>query len=258
MPQASIPFADSQVQGPTMEVVHAGDVAGAQTLDIMASAARYNAWQYEVIAPYLGQRVLEVGSGIGNISRHLVAAGHELVVLTDTDEWYRGQLRARHGSDPTVVIDSLTLPDDRAPLVFAPFRLDTVIALNVVEHIPDDVGALRTMGQMVGHGGRVVVLVPALEWLYGSLDEELQHQRRYSRQALQGAVEAAGLRVEALFWFNFVGIAGWWWNAKVRRTSRIPRNQLLKFDALVPLLRMERFLPLPCAQSLIVVGVNDD
>jgi SAM-dependent methyltransferase len=240
-----------------METVHAGDVAGAQTLDIMASAARYNAWQYGVIAPYLGRRVLEVGSGIGNISRHLVAAGRELVVLTDTDEWYRGQLRASHGSDPTVVIDSLTLPDDRAPLVFAPFRLDTVIALNVVEHISDDVGALRTMGQMVGHGGRVVALVPALEWLYGSLDEELQHQRRYSRRALQGAVEAAGLRVEALIWFNFVGIAGWWWNAKVRRTSRIPRNQLLKFDALVPLLRMERYVPLPCAQSLIVVGVND-
>lgn len=240
-----------------METMCADDVAGAETLDIMASAARYNAWQYEIIAPYLGRRVLEVGSGIGNISRHLVAGGHELVVLTDTDEWYRGQLRASHDSDPTVVIDSLTLPDDRAPLEFAPFRLDTVVALNVVEHIPDDVGALRTMGQMVGQGGRIVVLVPALEWLYGSLDEELQHQRRYSRRALRDAVEAAGLRVEALMWFNFVGIAGWWWNAKVRRAPRIPRSQMLKFDALVPLLRMERYVPLPCAQSLIVVAVND-
>ena len=76
-----------------METMSAGDVAGAETLEIMASAARYNAWQYEVIAPYIGCRVLEVGSGIGNISGHLVAADHELVVLTDMDEWYREQLR---------------------------------------------------------------------------------------------------------------------------------------------------------------------
>ena len=97
----------------------------------------------------------------------------------------------------------------------------------------------------------------ALERLFGSLDEELQHQRRYSRRALRSAVEAAGLRVEALLWFNFVGTFGWWWNAKVRRAPRIPLRQLRYFDALVPLLRLERYLPLPCAQSLIVVGVND-
>ena len=240
-----------------METMSAGDVAGAETLEIMASAARYNAWQYEVIAPYLGRRVLEVGSGIGNISRHLVAAEHELVVLTDMDEWYREQLWAAYGSHPTVTVGSLELPDDEATLVFAPHRLDTVVALNVVEHISDDVGALRTMGRMVGPGGRVVVLVPALERLFGSLDEELQHQRRYSRGALRSAVEAAGLRVETLLWFNFAGTFGWWWNAKVRRAPRIPLRQLRYFDALVPLLRMERYLPLPCAQSLIVVGVND-
>jgi SAM-dependent methyltransferase len=239
-----------------MEAMCAGDVAGAETLEIMASAPRYNAWQYDVIAPYLGQRVLEVGSGIGNISQYLVAAGRELVVLTDTDEWYRRQLGARFATDPKVAVDFLTLPDDRAALAFAPHRLDTVVALNVVEHIADDVGALRTMRQMIGRGGRVVALVPALEGLYGSLDQELQHQRRYTRRTLRAAVEAAGLRVEALLWFNFAGTFGWWWNAKVRRTSRIPLDQLRMFDALVPLLRMERYLPLPCAQSLIVVGVN--
>jgi SAM-dependent methyltransferase len=240
-----------------MNPVVAGDFAGAQTLEIMASAPRYNAWQYEAIAPYIGSRVLEVGSGIGNMSLHLVDARRELVVLTDTDEWYREQLRARFGVHSNVMVDSLTLPDDQAPLVFAPHRLDTVVALNVVEHIPDDVGALRTMRSMICRGGRVVVLVPALEVLFGSLDRELQHQRRYTRRTLRAAAEAAGLRVEALLWFNFVGTLGWWWNARVRRTPRIPADQLRMFDALVPLLRLERYLPLPCAQSLIVVGVND-
>ncbi|HEX3235775.1 MAG TPA: class I SAM-dependent methyltransferase [Gemmatimonadales bacterium] len=240
-----------------MNPVVAGDVAGAQTLEIMASAPRYNAWQYETIAPYIGSRVLEVGSGIGNMSLHLVESGRELVVLTDTDEWYRDQLRTRFGVHSNVAVAPLTLPDDHAARVFARHRLDTVVALNVVEHIPDDVGALRTMGTMVERGGRVVVLVPALEALFGSLDRELEHQRRYTRRTLRAAAEAAGLRVEALFWFNFVGTFGWWWNARVRRTPRIPTDQLRTFDALVPLLRLERYLPLPCAQSLVLVGVSD-
>jgi SAM-dependent methyltransferase len=240
-----------------MNGVLAGDFAGAQTLEIMACAPRYNAWQYETIAPYIGSRVLEIGSGIGNMSLHLLEPRRELVVLTDTDEWYREQLRTRFGSHSNVVVESLTLPDDRAPLTFASYRLDTVVALNVVEHIPDDVGALRTMGRMVNRGGRVVVLVPALEALFGSLDRELQHQRRYTRRTLRAAATAAGLRVEALFWFNLVGTLGWWWNARVRRTPRIPADQLRVFDTLVPLLRLERHLPIPCGQSLVLVGVND-
>jgi SAM-dependent methyltransferase len=240
-----------------MEAVHPSDVAGAETLEIMAAAPRYNAWQYDVISPYLGRRVLEVGSGIGNISAHLVNADRELVVLTDTDEWYREQLRQRFGGRRAAKVASLTLPDEDAPVRFAEFRLDTVVALNVLEHIADHVGALRTMGQMVGPRGRVVVLVPALESLFGSLDSELQHQRRYSRRSLRAAVEAAGLRVQALLWFNRAGTLGWWWNSRVRRIPRIPLAQLRAFDALVPLLRLERHLPLPFAQSLLVVGVND-
>ncbi|HEU4680804.1 MAG TPA: methyltransferase domain-containing protein [Gemmatimonadales bacterium] len=240
-----------------MEAVHPSDVAGAETLEIMAAAPRYNAWQYEVIAPYLGKRVLEVGAGIGNISSHVVEAGREIVVLTDTEEWYRERLRTRFRGRPEVVIGSLTLPDNEAPMRFAAHRLDTIVALNVIEHIPDDVGALRTMCRMVSRGGRVVVLVPALEALFGSLDRELQHQRRYTRSALCAAVEAAGLRVDAVFWFNRAGTLGWWWNACVRRKARIPLDQLRTFDVLVPFLRLERYLPLPFAQSLVIVGIKD-
>lgn len=237
--------------------VPAGLVAGAETLEIMASAPRYNSWQYQALAPYLGRRVLEVGAGIGNISQHLVDAEHDLVVLTDTDATYRERLQARFGSRPDVIVAPLTLPDPEAGRRFARHRLDTVLALNVLEHIPDDVGALRTMSDMVEPEGRVVVLVPALEALYGVLDQELEHCRRYSRQTLRAAVEAAGLRVEALAWFNVAGMLGWWWNARIRRTPRIPRNQLRMFDACVPLLRLERHFPFPCAQSLIVIGAKD-
>lgn len=219
----------------------------------MRAAPRYNAWQYRRIAPYLGQRVLEVGSGVGNISQHIISDNRELVILTDTDPYYRNELRSKFGSQGKVMIDTLTLPDAGARQRFGQNRLDTVVALNVVEHIEDDVASIRTMGEIVVPGGKVIVLVPALTWLFGSLDEELHHYRRYTRRSLAAAIDAAGLTLERLFWFNVVGVAGWWLNAVVRRTPRIPVAQLRTFDRLVPMLRLEDMLPIPFGQSLIAV-----
>lgn len=219
----------------------------------MRAARRYNAWQYDRIAPYIGHRVLEVGSGVGNISQHIISDNRELVILTDTDPYYRNELRSRFGSQQKVMIDTLTLPDAGAGQRFADSRLDTVVALNVVEHIEDDVGSIRTMGELVGRGGKVIVLVPALTWLYGSLDEELHHYRRYGRRSLATTIDAAGLELDQLFWFNIVGVAGWWLNAVVRRKPRIPVAQLRTFDSLVPFLRLEDKLPIPLGQSLIAV-----
>jgi SAM-dependent methyltransferase len=237
--------------------LRAGDQAGAETLEIMAAAPRYNRWQYDLIAPWIGRRVLEVGSGIGNMSEHILTGGRERVILTDIDDWYCQRLRERFAGRPEVVVEALTLPDPGAPVRFRAQRLDTVIALNVVEHIEDDAGTLRTMGGLVGPGGRVIILVPALQAIFGSLDEELGHFRRYSRASLGSAFRAGGLRVEQMFWFNRVGVAGWWLNACLRRVKRIPLDQLKAFDRLVPLLRFERLLPLPFGQSLIAIGTPD-
>ncbi|MGH7592134.1 MAG: class I SAM-dependent methyltransferase [Gemmatimonadales bacterium] len=233
------------------------DPAGAETLEIMSMAPRYNRWQYSVIAPWIGQRVLEVGAGVGNISTHIVAAGRARVVLTDTDPWYRGELQRRFSGRPEVAVESLTLPDAAAAARLAPHRLDTVVALNVVEHIDDHVGALRTMRELVLPGGRVIILVPAMPSLYGTLDRELGHFRRYTRDTLSAAYQSAGLRVERLAWFNRVGTVGWWFNARVRRAGRIPLGQLKAFDLLVPFLRLERLVPMSFGLSLIAVGCRD-
>lgn len=234
-----------------------GDGAGAETLEIMSAAPRYNRWQYEQIAPWLGRRVLEVGAGIGNMSAHIVAAEREHVVLTDTDAWYRGELQRRFGGRPEVAVDSLTLPDPAAAARLASHRLDTVVALNVVEHIDDHVGALRTMRELLRPGGRVIILVPAVPGIYGVLDRELGHFRRYTRDSLAAAYASAGLRLERLTWFNRLGTVGWWFNARVRKTGRIPLDQLKAFDLLVPFLRLERFVPMPFGLSLIAVGCRD-
>jgi SAM-dependent methyltransferase len=231
-----------------------GDSAGAETLEIMSAAPRFNAWMYDVIAPHLGRRVLEVGSGIGNMSAHLLEGEPERLVLTDMDPWYREQLADRFAGRDEVRVDELLLPDPMAADRFAGDRIDTIVALNVVEHIADDTGSLRTMRDILAPGGRIVILVPAMEALYGELDRELGHHRRYTRRSLAAAFETAGFEIEDLFWFNRAGVPGWWFNGRVRKVKRIPLDQLRAFDGMVPLLRLERFLPLPFGQSLVAVG----
>ncbi|MFN2325333.1 MAG: class I SAM-dependent methyltransferase [Gemmatimonadales bacterium] len=230
------------------------DVAGADTLEIMSAAPRYAAWQVEVLRPWLGRRILEIGSGIGNISSEIRALNPETLVLTDTDPWYLNRLKKTYASDPAVQFAQVTLPDPTAHDRLADLELDTVVAMNVLEHIEDDLGSLRTMAEMVVLGGRVVLLVPALPALYGTLDTELQHFRRYTRSSLRHLMEAAGLRDIQLKWYNRAGVPGWWFNARVRKSPRVPIGQLRLFDALVPLLRYEKYLPLPFGQSLIAVG----
>jgi SAM-dependent methyltransferase len=232
------------------------DASGVRTLEIVSEAPRYNAWMYETIAPSLGRRILEVGSGIGNMSEQLLRGNPEHLVLTDIDPWYQEQVRARFGSRSEVRVEGLELPDPSAGARFAKDRIDTVVALNVVEHIEHDVEAVRSMAEIVTPGGRVVILVPAIQALYGEMDRELGHFRRYSKRTLSSVITAAGLRVERLDWFSRFSVLGWWFNGRVRRQRFIPVGQLRLLDAMVPVLRMERFLPLPFGLSLIAVGTR--
>jgi SAM-dependent methyltransferase len=230
------------------------DQAGAETLEIMQAAPRYNRWQYSRVAPYLGRRICEVGSGFGNMSTLILGGAPEILVLTDTDSAYRQSLRHQFDGSPGVVVEELTLPDRSAGDRFRRYGLDTVVALNVIEHIADDVEALRCVRSMLRPGGRAVILVPALPGLFGSLDSELGHQRRYTRTTVRGVMREAGFRMERVFYFNLVGTLGWWVNARLRKIPRIPLRQLRYFDMLVPILRLENRVPLPLGQSVIAIG----
>jgi SAM-dependent methyltransferase len=181
----------------------------------------------------------------------------ELLVLTDTDPYYREALQHRFGGRQDVVVEDLTLPDYMAGARFQDFRLDTVVALNVIEHIAGDVEALRCIRSMLRPPGRAVVLVPALERLFGSLDSALGHHRRYTRHSIAERMREAGFRLERVFYFNLLGTIGWWLNARIRKLPRIPLTQLQYFDRLVPMLRIEDMIRLPLGQSVIAVGAVD-
>ncbi|PYP48961.1 MAG: hypothetical protein DMD45_16315 [Gemmatimonadetes bacterium] len=229
------------------------DHVGAATLERMAAAPRFNRWMFERLRPWVGRRVLEIGAGIGNMSAFLVdEAGVDRLVLTDTEPYYLGRLRQRFAGRPQVAVAELRLPG-RDPRLAAE-RLDTVVCLNVLEHIEQDGAALRAMHDLLQPAGRLLLLVPSLRALYGSLDEALGHFRRYVPDELQAKLQVAGFRVRHLEYFNLAGVPGWWLTGRVLRRRLIPAGALRWYEALVPLFRLERFLPWRIGQSLIAIG----
>ncbi|NIR42996.1 MAG: methyltransferase [Gemmatimonadetes bacterium] len=229
----------------------ASDPIGEETLQIMRHASRYNRWIAELIQPYLGDRVLEVGAGIANMTPFLLP--REYVVVTDPDPAYLAVLKQRMGDEPTVVVRSLKLPSISED--WKAERLDTAVLLNILEHVEEDVESLVSLTDILMPGGRIVVFVPAVPALHGSLDRALSHHRRYSKEELWVKLESAGLEVEELRYCNFVGMFGWWFYSRVIRRQVLPALQVRLFDLMVPLLsRLERLVHPPIGQSLLAVA----
>jgi len=228
----------------------AADQVGVATLERMAAAPRYNRWMFDRLRPWVGRRVLEIGAGIGNMSAFLV--DRERVVLTDTESYYLGRLRERFAARPHVSVAELRLPAASPGLVAE--RLDTVVCLNVLEHIEDDRASLQAMHRLLQPGGRLVLLVPSLRALYGTLDEALGHFRRYVPAELSEKLRGAGFRLRHLEYFNLAGVPGWWVAGRLLRRRLIPTGALRWYEALVPLFRLERLLPWRIGQSLIAIG----
>lgn len=233
-----------------MPPADAADQVGAVTLERIAAASRYNRWMFDRLRPWVGRRVLEIGAGIGNMSAFLV--DRERVVLTDAEPHYLGRLRERFAARPQVAVAELRLPDVDPRLKAE--RFDTVIGLNVLEHIDDDAAALRALHGLLEPGGRLVLLVPSLRALYGTLDEALGHFRRYAPAELSAKLAAAGFRLRHLEYFNLAGILGWWLLGRVLRRRIISPGVLRCYELLVPLFRLERLLPWRIGQSLIAIA----
>jgi len=220
------------------------------TLEQLSGAARYNRWMFDRLRRWVGRRVLEIGSGIGNLSVFL--ADRERLVLTDTRPEYLERLRARFAGHANVAVERLYLPDDHGSL--AGERFDTIICLNVLEHVDEDIRSLVEMRGLLTRGGRLVLLVPALPALYGTMDRALGHHRRYKHDALAELLRATGYTVAHIEYFNLAGVPGWWFAGRVLRREMIPAGPLKLYDALVPLFRLERLLPWRVGQSLIAIG----
>lgn len=216
-------------------------------------APNYNAWLGKRLRAHLGKRVLEVGAGIGTITREILR-GREMVIALEAEEAYATQLVETFRGEPRVRTLHLTVENtDWAAL--AQERLDSIVLSNVLEHIEDDASAIRNFRTVLPAGGTMVIVVPALPALFGTLDEAVGHYRRYMPASLRRVIEENGFRVDSLEWMNLLGIPGWFLNGRLLRRRVVPAGQLQVYDRMAPLLaRVESMFRLPFGLSLLAVA----
>src|SRR5512133_3715290 len=228
--------------------IFAKDAYGSEILGRLARAPRFNAWMADTIRPLCGQRILEIGSGTGNLTRHLVP--RDRYVASDINPLYVATLGSLAPDRPYLDVQ---LTDVTRRETFPTADFDTVICLNVLEHVDDDQGSLENIRSVLRPGGHALVLVPRGPGLLGTLDEVLGHRRRYTPESLRAVAEAAGFDVKELHTFNRVGTPAWWLNGKLLRRRSFGLFQIWMLNFLTPLFRrIDRFLPFP-PLSLIAV-----
>lgn len=223
----------------------------------MQGAHRYFAWQREFMTPVLGRRVIEIGCGAGGFTPYLF--DRDIVVSVDASreaiEYVRSRFPPRENWH-TLVADLL---DEDLPRRLSRFRCDTVVALNVIEHIADDRRALRALRSLLPSGGGLALLVPAHPRLFGRFDREVGHHRRYTKAEVNRKVTETGFSIERASYFNMVGALGWWFNYRLLDRGAADENaarQIPWFDRwVVPWARwIEQRLPSPFGLSVFCLA----
>jgi SAM-dependent methyltransferase len=217
----------------------------------MRLAQNYFQWQSDLVEPFVGQRVVEIGCGLGNFTRHLL--NREQVVGLDIEPPCVERWQAAFTEYPNLT-GFVRDVQDPAFLELKRYRPDTVVCLNVLEHIEHDKLALEHMNAVLPSGGRALLIVPAFESLYGPIDWNLGHYRRYSKRPFIELAESIGFRAKVRY-LNMPGCLGWWVNAKIFKKTEQSDSQIRFFDsAVVPVIsRLEGIIHPPFGQSLFAV-----
>lgn len=221
------------------------------SLDLLKDTYNYNHWVYSLLRKFVGDAVCEVGAGIGNLTQFFLNVNRVLCVEPEAE--YCAALRKLAAVHLNLgVFDGGLEECVQAPDKMATF--DTVVCVNVLEHIEDDVRALGQMKAMLKDGGRVLLYVPAAAWAYGQLDRQLGHYRRYSRRMVRDLAGSSGMKVEKCTYVNFIGVFGWFLHSRILKREVISPESARFVDHLVPYISaLERLLPPLTGQSLFAV-----
>lgn len=233
--------------------IYVADEHGSEILARLNRAPRFTKWMADTIRPYLGERVLEIGAGIGNLTANLVP--RKEYWASDIHPHYLEKLKKMQQTRPYLQVQ---YTDATAGETYPAESFDSVLCLNVVEHLDDDVAALKNIRGTLDRNGRAIILVPNGPGLYGSLDKVLGHRRRYTEAQLAEACGRAGFRVEKVLKFNRIGAPGWWWNGKVLKKNTFGFWQIKLLNTLVPIVRrIDRFLPFPHLSWIMILRRDD-
>ena len=221
-------------------------------LEAVAGGRNYYRWIADRCAPFFGRRVIEVGAGIGTFSEFVIGTpGVESLLSVEPAENVFPALARKFGGHERVRTVKANI--DQVDLVDA---ADSLVAVNVLEHVEDDEGFVRAAAKIVVPGGHLLLFVPAHQFLYGSLDAAFDHYRRYTKAGLSSLLSRSGWESLSISNINVAGILPWLVAGKLLRSTTIGHRQMRLFDRLViPVIRRLESIREPfIGQSLLVIA----
>lgn len=218
--------------------IDAGHYTGHENLELMSDSHRFNDWMYEEISSSLYGDILEIGSGIGTFSEKLTRDfPNSNLTFTDISSMYVELLKKKFSSNGSVVVYRLDLNEriDYERIGYKKF--DSILAVNVLEHVENDEFALAQLYDMLKEKGTLIVLVPCHKFLYNIIDKNISHYRRYTRKELEYKVRKTGFVIDKTFYFNTVGMIGWYLNGNLFKKPKVSRTGVKILDTVVPVLK---------------------
>ena len=226
-----------------------------KTLDTISSSSRYNSWIYKKICPYLSGNVLDIGSGLGDIAQYYhLNPKVKQIILTDYSDEMLPRLKSRFAHLNSYRALKFDITANRLDDLFSPQGIDTITCVNVLEHIENDVNALNNMHSLLKKKGTLILLIPALPQIYGTLDALVGHYRRYTKTSLQKVIQKTNFTIVKQFYMNMFGIITWFIAGKILKQKSFNAKACKGLDKIVPVLEgIESFIQPPFGQSLITI-----
>ncbi|MFN2601778.1 MAG: class I SAM-dependent methyltransferase [Gemmatimonadaceae bacterium] len=223
-------------------------------LEAVAGGKNYYRWIVDRFAPFFGRQVVEVGAGIGTFSEFVIdSPGVESLLSVEPAGNVFPTLERKFKSSDRVRTVRANIDE-----VVTATEADSIVAVNVLEHVEDDEAFLRAAAKIVRPDGHVLLFVPAHQFLFGSLDKAFDHYRRYSKAGLSSLLSRAGWEPIQISNVNIAGVLPWLVAGKILRNTTIGHRQMRLFDSLViPVMRKIESIREPfIGQSLLAIARN--
>lgn len=225
---------------------------GVSTLESMSQAEFYNKWTLRKFEKYLKGEILEIGCGIGNFTPTLSKYGK--VTAVDIEPSLIENFKHVDNQNMSVGFGNI----ETGEYFFKNKEFDTVVCINVLEHINNDTKALENISKLTKKGGNLILLVPIYDFLFGEIDKSIGHFRRHSPQDLSKRLENLGFNIISSKKLNFVGALGWFISGRVLKNKQITKNKIKLFNLISPILYLENFIEPIIGTSVLIVAKKDN
>lgn len=220
-----------------------------RTLESMSQAVWYNRWTLKKFSKHLNGKILEVGCGIGNFTKFLIQYGQ--VTAIDINKDYLREAKKKVADKDQIGFGNI----EKGKYFFKTKDFDTIVCINVLEHIKDDAAALKNMHRLLKPGGTLILHVPAHPFLYGSIDASIGHFRRYEIKKLINNLRSSGFEICKTKRLNFIGAVGWFIVGKFFKDSEVKETKISIFNFISPIfLLLENIFEPPFGTSILIIA----